>query len=127
MDLKQIVIDFWEDMNNQNWDKLSPYFSETAMINWHNTNESFSVSEFVLVNSHYPGDWLIKVENLVTIDNIVISVIKIQLKDHSISFYATSFFEFKAEKIEVLDEYFGENAQPPQWRIAMQLGASITS
>jgi hypothetical protein len=126
MDLKQLVQDLWNDMDNQNWDKLPGYFSETATINWHNTNECFSVHEFVLANSKYPGEWSIKIEKLLRTGDIVISVVRVMSKNANISFHATSFFKFKAGKIEVLDEYWGEDEKPPQWRIEPGVGQPIS-
>ena len=127
MDYKQSVLNMWNDINNQNWGELSLYFSEAAVINWHNTNECFSVREFVLANSKYPGKWLIEVEKLLETENIVISVVKVILEDSNISFHATSFFQFLDAKITVLDEYWGDDSQPPQWRVDMGIGKSIAN
>ncbi len=125
MAIKKIVLDLWGDLNRQNWDNLSSYFSETATINWHDSNERFSVDEFVFANSHYPGNWQINIEKLISIENIVISVVKVSLKESDISFHATSFFEFENDKIKTLDEYWGEDGIPPQWRIDMKIGKPI--
>ncbi|WP_242837266.1 nuclear transport factor 2 family protein [Alkaliphilus transvaalensis] len=115
----------WNDMDKQNWDNIKKYFHNEAIINWNNTNERFNVEEFVRVNSEYPGDWNIKIERLESIDNLVISVVKVQLKDEDISVHATSFFEFDRDKIKVLNEYWGDDGKPPQWRIEKQVGRPI--
>lgn len=125
MDIKNKVSDLWNDINNQNWSKLPSYFSDDAVINWHNTNESFSVKEFVIANSEYPGNWIINTERLLQIDNVVISVVKVQLKGADTSFHATSFFKFNGNRIQLLDEYWGNDSLPPQWRIDKQIGKSI--
>lgn len=125
MGIKDTVSDLWNDINNQNWDNLPSYFHSDATINWHNTNESFSVDEFVIANSEYPGNWIIDIERLMQIDNVVISVAKVQLKGENISFHATSFFKFDNDKIQLLDEYWGNDSLPPQWRIDKKIGKNI--
>ena len=64
MSKKSIIMALWAAMNKQNWQKISDYFCSDATIFWNNTNEKFSVSEFVEVNSSYPGNWKIQVERL---------------------------------------------------------------
>ncbi len=125
MEPEKLVSDLWGDIDRQNWSNLPYYFSDTATINWHNTNECFSVEEFILANSKYPGDWQITVEKLVGIGNIAISVVKVALKEENSSFHATSFFEFEGEKIMKLDEYWGSDDKPPQWRADMKIGKPI--
>lgn len=126
MKYKEQVIALWNDMDKQNWDNISKYFDDEATINWNNTNERFSVQEFVRVNSEYPGDWNINIERLECIDSLVISVVKVQLKNEDISVHATSFFEFNNDKIKLLNEYWGDDGKAPQWRIEKQIGRPIT-
>jgi len=116
MNYKEKVISLWTEMDRQNWGNIHKYFEDTAIINWNNTKESFNVEEFVRVNSAYPGDWSITIERLEGIDNLVISVVKVQLKKDDVSFRATSFFEFNNGKIKLLNEYWGDVGNPPEWR-----------
>ena len=51
---------FWNDVINQNREKLSSYFTEDALIRWHCTNEQFSVQEYIKVNCDYPGNGVAK-------------------------------------------------------------------
>jgi hypothetical protein len=126
MNYKEQVIALWSDIDKQNWNNIYGYFHNDAMINWNNTNEQFSVEEFVRANSEYPGNWSIKVERLECIGALVISVVKVILKDGDLSFHATSFFEFINDKIKVLNEYWGDDGQAPQWRIDKKIGKPIT-
>ncbi|ABW18689.1 nuclear transport factor 2 family protein [Alkaliphilus oremlandii] len=125
IDYKEQVISLWNDMDHQNWDALYTYFQDDAIINWNNTNESFNVTEFVKANAEYPGDWSIEIERLECIQNLVISVVKVQLKRDAVSVHATSFFEFEDGKIKLLNEYWGDDGEPPQWRIEKQIGRHI--
>ena len=125
MNLKEHVIALWNDMDKQNWSNIGTYFEDRAVINWNNTNERFTVEEFIRVNAEYPGDWSIEIERLECTGNLVISVVKVQLKSDNISVHATSFFEFNNGKIKVLNEYWGDDGKAPQWRIEKQIGKPI--
>ena len=126
MNYKEKVISLWNDMDKQNWNNISIYFEKDAVINWHNTNESFNVNEFIMANREYPGDWKIEIERLECIKNLVISVVKVQLQnDNNISFHASSFFEFNDNKIKLLNEYWGNDEEAPQWRIDKKIGRKI--
>ncbi|GGH16182.1 nuclear transport factor 2 family protein [Paenibacillus segetis] len=122
---KEKIIDLWAEIDKQNWDNLFQYFTEDAVINWNNSNESFNVNEFVRANCEYPGNWRIDIERLEAMDDLVVSVVKVELKSSEISFRATSFFEFDEDKIRWLNEYWGDNAQAPQWRVDMNIGKPI--
>lgn len=58
------VCRFWEDILEQNADAVKDYFHKDAYINWHCTNEHFTVEEFVAVNCEYPGSWDGEVERV---------------------------------------------------------------
>jgi hypothetical protein len=120
----KVIRNFWDEIHQQNWDKLSQYFFENAVINWNNTNEQFTVEEFIIANKEYPGDWTIELERLEAINELVISVVKVQLKEGGATFHATSFFEFQAGKIKLLNEYWGDDGNAPQWRIDRKIGKS---
>lgn len=125
MNYKDRVTALWNDIDKQNWSNIHTYFEDGAIINWNNTNERFTVDEFVRVNAEYPGDWNIKIERLEYLENLVVSVVKVYLKADDISVHATSFFEFNHGKIKVLNEYWGDDGKAPQWRIEKQIGTQI--
>ncbi len=41
---------FWAAVLKQDADAIRSYFAPTAFVNWHNTNEHFSVDEFIRAN-----------------------------------------------------------------------------
>ena len=125
MDKKQLVISFWADVVTQNANNLRTYFLPDAIINWHNTNESFSVEEYVRANCEYPGEWCGNVERVDIMDSLVISIARVWLADNSASFHAVSFFKFQDDKILYLDEYWGDDGIAPQWRLDKKIGKSI--
>lgn len=125
MDQKQFVIRFMADVAAQNRANLKSHFLADAVINWHNTNESFSVEEYIIANCEYPGEWYGNVERVETIDDLVISVARIWARDNSNSFHVVSFFKIKDGKISSLDEYWGDDGTAPQWRLGKKIGKPI--
>lgn len=125
MSRKQIVLDFWQDVANQNANNLQKYFLPNATINWHNTNEQFSVEEYIRANCEYPGDWCSEVKRVELVKNLAITVTSVWLSDNSTSFHATSFFEFENYKIISLNEYWGDDGVAPQWRLDKKIGKPI--
>ena len=66
MDIQQ----FWSDILVQRADEIRKYFHTDAYVNWHCSNEHFTVEEFIRANCEYPGDWDGKVEKIVTTDDM---------------------------------------------------------
>ena len=125
MDKKQLIISFWKDVAEQNPLALQKYFCENAIINWHDTDESFTVPEYIIANCEYPNSWNGVVERIEISENSVISVSKVWTSDKSMVCHAVSFFEFDGDKIILLNEYWGDYGSPPQWRIEKCIGRSI--
>lgn len=48
---------YWKAALQQNADAMRSFFHEDAFVNWHNTNEHFTVEEFIRANCEYPGAW----------------------------------------------------------------------
>ena len=53
---------------------MRSYFHENAVIRWHNTNEEFTLNEFIQANCEYPGKWDGKIERIERIDQVIITV-----------------------------------------------------
>lgn len=124
-DIKNFVIQYWKDVAEQNAVQLKKYFMPQANIKWHNSNELFTVDEFIIANCEYPGKWKGEVERIESNGRVVITVVKVSSLDHDISFHVTSFFEFEEDKIRELDEYWGDDGEAPQWRKEKKLGRLI--
>jgi len=122
---REWVLQFWNDIQTQSWCNLAPYFREDAVIRWHNTNEQFTVDEFIRVNAEYPGDWQIEAERVECLDDLCISVVRVY--NGGVSFHATSFFRYHNEKIISLDEYWGNDEKAPVWRRDLRIGSPITA
>lgn len=125
MDRKEILISFWQDVARQNESELKSYFTTDAYIRWNDTNEEFSVEEYIIANCEYPGDWHGEVERIELMNDLAITVTRVWLSDGSTSFHVVSFFEFQEDKIAVLNEYWGEDGAIPQWRLDKLIGRPI--
>ena len=125
MDKKLIVKKFWKDVASQNASALREYFNENAVVNWNNTNEKFTVEEYIIANCEYPNKWSGEVERIEEMGDTVITVARVWQVPEGLSLHAVSFFEFTNNKITLLNEYWGDDGMPPQWRIEKNIGKAI--
>ncbi len=116
---------FWAAVLNQDADAIRAFFTPMAYVNWHNTNEHFTVEEFIRANCEYPGDWIGEVEKEIHVDDTIITATHVETKDGSLSFHVTSFIQVKDGKIVAVDEYWGDDGEAPQWRQDMKIGSKI--
>ena len=101
------------------------YFHKDAHVNWHCSNEHFSVDEYIIANCEYPGDWDGTVERIERIGNLYITAAKVYPKDRSAYFHVVSFIRTENDKIVSMDEYWAEDGNPPQWRLDKHIGTPI--
>ena len=121
MDIKR----FWADVLRQDADAIRAYFHASAWVNWHNTNEHFTVEEFIRANCEYPGQWDGEVEKLIVTPDNIITATHVYSKDKTLSFHAASFFWVVDGKIASVDEYWGDGGEAPQWRQEKHIGTKI--
>lgn len=119
------VCRFWKDILEQNADAVKDYFHKDAYINWHCTNEHFTVEEFVAVNCEYPGSWDGEVERIEKTDDLWITVTHVYPKDKTLSFHVTSFIKVVNDKIAAVDEYWADDGPAPVWRLDKKIGTAI--
>lgn len=125
MNREKMLFMFWADVAAQNKANLKSYFAPGAYIRWNNTNEQFTVEEYIIANCEYPGSWCGEVERIELIGELAVTVARVWLSDNSAAFHVSSFFEFQGEKISVLNEYWGDDGAPPRWRLEKQIGRPI--
>ena len=104
---------FWSDVLAQRADEIREYFHGDAYVNWHCSNEHFTVEEFIRANCDYPGDWDGEVEKVVTTDDMIITATRVYPKDHSASFHVTSFIKLligcTEEEINTVYEFHNDS------------------
>lgn len=115
---------YWNAVISQNALELKAFFADNATINWHCTNEQFTVEKFIKANCEYPGKWNGEIERIITVDeNEIVTVIRIF--NESTSCHAVSFICHSGNKIISIDEYWGDDGEAPDWRKAMNIGKKI--
>ena len=90
MNVKQ----FWKAVLAQDEKEIRKYFHKDAYVNWHCTNEHFTIDEYIIANCEYPGEWDGIVERVEMINDLIITVTQIYPKDKSISFICCAFIDF---------------------------------
>lgn len=121
MNIKQ----FWRAVLAQDRDTIRMYFCDDAYVNWHCTNEHFTVEEFIQANCEYPGEWDGEVERIESAGDLIITVTHVYPKDKSMSFHVISFIRTKQDKIISVDEYWADDGDVPMWRQEMRIGRPI--
>lgn len=119
------ITNYWKAVAAQDSQALPAYFHPQARIRWHNTNEDFSVDEFIAANCQYPGSWRGQVERVSIAGNVVISVVCVSSAAEPVSLHAVSFFHMEHGKIRSIDEYWGDDGPAPQWRLDKHIGTPI--
>lgn len=119
------IQDFWDAVLRQDAERVRAYFWDNAYVNWHCTNERFTVEEYIRANCEYPGDWDGVIERTETIGDLTVTAVNVYAKDRSVSFHVVSFLKIEEDRIRFLDEYWGDDGAPPRWRQEMNIGVPI--
>jgi len=120
MDSKaKIIRKFWHIFDEARYDDVADLLLPDCNVYWPNTRELFRGSQKLIdVNKRYPGRWHIDIVDVVTKDDLAVSVVRVYSNEVKHSFYATSFFKFESGLIAEITEYWGDITEPPAWRIA---------
>lgn len=116
---------FWKAVLSQDGAAMRAFFHPDAWVNWYNTNEQFTVEEFIRANCEYPGEWDGDIEKTLQADEHTITATHVYSKDRRLSFHVVSFIRIRDGRIASIDEYWGDDGAPPQWRQELRLGRGI--
>ena len=119
------IQDFWKAVLKQDAETMRLFLKETAYINWHCTNEHFTVEEYIRANCEYPGEWDGTVERIEYTGDLAIVVVNVFTVNKELSFHVVSFMRIEDGKIVSLDEYWGDDGTAPQWRLDKKIGTAI--
>lgn len=125
MDIQKMIRDLWVQTAAQDAEGMRAFFTADAEILWHNTDERFTLEEYLTANCKYPGRWRGEVERVEQMGELVVSVARVWQADGSPSFHCTSFYRVKGEKIIRADEYWGDDGPAPEWRRELHIGRPI--
>ncbi|MFA9378368.1 MAG: nuclear transport factor 2 family protein [Lachnotalea sp.] len=118
---------FWNAVLKQDAEKLKTFFKDTAYVNWHCTNEHFTVAEYISANCEYPGVWEGTIERIDEVGNLVITVVNVFSANKELSFHVVSFIDIEDNKIIAINEYWGDDGNAPQWRLDKNIGTTISN
>lgn len=116
---------YWRAVLRQDAAELRGFFHPDAMVRWHNSNECFTVEEFIRANCEYPGQWDGVVERIEWAGGLVITATHVYTRDGALSFHVVSFIELRDGLIFAVDEYWGDDGPAPQWRLDKEIGRPI--
>ena len=116
---------FFADVLHQDERALRGWFHPDACIRWICSNERFTVEEYIRANCEYPGEWDGKIERVVREGDHIIAACHVFPTDRSASFHVVSFLQISGGRIAAMDEYWSDDAPPPQWRLEMGIGRKI--
>ena len=119
------VYSYWKAVLKQDETEIRRYFHEDAYVNWHCTNEHFTLDEFIRANCDYPGEWDGVVERVERTDDLIVTAVRVFPKNGLESFHVVSFIRLRGEKIASADEYWADDGEAPQWRRKMSVGTEI--
>ena len=110
---------YWDAIVRQDAFLMREFFHDDATISWPNTGECYSVDSFIRMNCSYTGRWTGMVERVEKAGDLCITVTRVASLDSPLSHHAVSFFRIMDGKIHGLEEYWSEDAPPPEWRQAL--------
>ena len=109
----------------QNAEVLQGFFTHDAIIRWHDSNEQFTVAEYIRANCEYPGNWNGEIQRIEKSTSGMVLLTKIFSDDFAT--FVTTFITFESGKIKALDEYYSDyNCEVPKWRKDMNIGRPIS-
>lgn len=116
---------YWKVTLQQNAAAMKEFFNLDAWVKWHNTNEQFTVKEFIQANCEYPNQWDGDIKRIEKLNDLIITVVHVFSTNQPLSFHVTSFIKLKDDKIASIDEYWGDDGTAPQWRLDKKIGKPI--
>ena len=118
-------VKFISAVAKQDADTLRQLFTPDAVICWHDSNEQFTVAEYIRANCEYPGAWNGEIQRIEKTNNGMVLLTKIFSDDFAT--FVTAFIRLENGKISRLDEYYADyNDEIPEWRRKMNIGKPIS-
>ena len=124
------IHNLFEAMLSQDAKKLHGFFEPDALVFWANTNEQFTVDEYIRANCEYPGTWYSRLEEfgeIVASDLFepkmyYIAKVWDNAGNTSRVVGRIDFGNTENALIQYITEYWSEIGEPPKWRKGMNIG-----
>jgi ketosteroid isomerase-like protein len=112
---RRIVAALWRAMDARAWDEVAALLADDVVCDWPVSGERIRGRDNVVaVNRAYPGDWSIRIAQIVAEGNRAASEVEVTL-DGRID-VAVSFYEVRGGKIARMVDYWPEPYPAPTWR-----------
>ena len=84
--------EFWRATLAQDAARMREFFHPDAYVNWHNSNEHFTVEEFIRANCEYPGAWDGAIKRIEQAGDLFITATHVYSRDGALSFHVVSYY-----------------------------------
>lgn len=122
LDFEHIIRELWQAVAAQDAGAMAPFFTRDAEVLWPNSDELFTLSEYLRANCEYPGQWQGEVEQIGPGGSF--SIVRVWTEGYTSR--AISFYQWRGDKICRMVEYWGDVAPAPRWRQEMGIGRSLS-
>ena len=104
----------WRAMEERDWEQVESLLDADFESFWPQSGERFKKERYLEINRDYPGDWHIRVINVLDAGEWAVSEVEVDI-DGRVD-RAVSFFEVVDGRILRLREYWPEPMKIPEWR-----------
>lgn len=119
MERTNVIRALWNAVAEQDGEAMARFFTKDALVLWPNTDERFTLGEYMQANCTYPGQWSGQVEQIAPDGSASVARV---WDGEGAAFRAVSFYRWRGERICRLEEYWGDVAPAPAWRQKLRLG-----
>jgi ketosteroid isomerase-like protein len=117
MTTRDRILCYWDAFDRAAFDEARDFLHPELEVRWPNTGERFRGPDaFLSMNAAYPGRWRVSVERLEETASGWVSVVRVSSPDGPVSHHAVSFFSFRDGFVHRIEEYWGLDEPPPDWR-----------
>lgn len=112
MGASAMVRAMWEGMHARNWDKVRGLLADDLVMDWPQTREVIRGADaFVELNRTYPGQWSIRVEEVV--GTATRAAARVTITNGTARFLASGFYTVRDGRIVRGVETFADPGDPP--------------
>jgi limonene-1,2-epoxide hydrolase len=108
---ERVVERLWRALDERDFEGAGRLVHEDCVFEWPQSRERIrGRTNVVALNAHYPGEWSIRIERIVSAGGLVVSQVYIEHSQQDT--WAISFFEIEDGLIRRATEFWPEPAEP---------------
>lgn len=114
-DNREVVLALWEAFDRQDFAAAGALLADDFVCEWPQSGELIRGRDnFIAVNTHYPGEWHIRVARVVAGGDEVVTEAEASWGEKRA--WAVSFFRLRGGQITHLREFWPDPYPPQDWR-----------